>query len=203
MTLLGDLQAAEPVTVSPPVLDTWVRQTQSEYEALLQDLPPKRVLAAYHRNLPWNNNVSRNEITYDLDPLYLDIPELSLSFTTPSSGVFWVCMKAGILLVRNAIMHLSFVDGRDDVFYEQILGINLVSYGSIPYFGSDIASGGNALLDNAVLHFLCEYEPNAQLDLLPVLRTSEHSPDPNFTVTSTLLSYTVYGGDFIYAETAE
>jgi len=200
MTLLSDLQAAEPVSVEPPVFDAWVRETHAAYESLAQISLPQLILdTKQHTAHPF----LFSESTHELDSIRFEINQLALSFVTPPSGLFYLHWNIrNTPAVRNAFMHFEFIDASQNSFYDQVVAINLVAYGSPAYMWSGIATGSSSYVTGQ-MYFFCEYAPNTQLDLLPVIRTSNHAPDPEYQFTSTALSYYLETGDYLFATAIE
>lgn len=194
MTLLGDLQAAEPITVAPPVLDDWVRETQVNFESLLQNPPEQQVLASVFAQSTSSNLFYDQQSTDDPDVgIEMEMPDLAFSFATPASGLFYVHFHIEQFAVRNAFGHVKLVNMFDsDIIAESVFGISLITYGAPAAFNDASATGSSAHVVNDFFLF-GQHDPITQIDVMPTLTTSHESPG-SLSTTQTHMNWFMRGG---------
>jgi len=192
MTLIGDLQAAEPTTVTPAHFDTWVRATHVDLEALLTTPPAKTVLDTTIIPSDWDSTT---------DPLTkLSVPGATLSFTVPDSGLFYVHFGfvRGGFYVRNAFGWVQLLDQLNAVVTETIFAISLVEYGAEPYYNDETVTSKSTGSGTELL-MLGQYTPGAQLDASIVLAGTNVHQNTDYSVTTYYASYDMQTNAFMTA----
>ena len=194
MTLLGDLQAAEPTTVTPAHFDAWVRATHADLGALLTAPPAKTVL---------DTTVIPNGSGSTLDPLEkLVVPGATLSFVVPDSGFFYVhlgLLRGGMMNIKNAFGWVQLLDALNVVVAETIFAVARVEYGSIPYDPYDSTVTAWSQGAGTELLLLGQHTPGVQLDASLALAGSDVHVNENYTATRYALSYTMQINAFMTA----
>lgn len=192
MTLLGDLQAAEPTTVTPAHFDAWVQATHADLEALLTTPPAKTVL---------DTTIIPNDWGSTTDPLTkLTVPGATLSFTVPDSGLFYVhfgFIRSGFY-VRNAFGWVQLLDQLDAVVAETIFAIARVEYGSTPYIYDETVTTRSRGSGTELL-MLGQYTPGAQLDASIALAGTDVHENTDYSSTTYYISYSIQTNSFITA----
>lgn len=196
MTLLGDLQAAEPSTVTPAHFDAWVRSAHADLEALLVAAPPTKPILATTA-IATSYATSYGSTTDPSEKLVL--PGATLSLVVPPSGFFYVYLgiHGGNMYVKNAFGWLQLLDSLDVVIAETIFAISRVEYGAYPSTTDPTITTRTYSVKNQII-IMCNHAAGANLELSVALSSSDVHQNTSVTGGSFNLGYS-FGGSYFRA----